>query len=126
MKQTWQKQIVLDTVKNMKNHPTADQVYKEISGQNYNIGIATVYRNLNSFVKKGLICKIVIPNTADRFDYRLDKHEHFMCEKCGKVWDADVTVKITPAKHTMQYTDYSLILFGVCDECQGAKSPTVQ
>ncbi len=120
-KQTWQKQVVLDTVKSMKNHPTADEVYKAICSKNVDLGIATVYRNLNTFAKQGLINKVTLSNAADRFDYRLDRHEHFLCEKCGKVYDADVTVNIIPTRGDVNYNSYSLTLFGVCDECSSAK-----
>lgn len=121
MKQTWQKQAVLETVKNMKNHPTADEVYKEICKQNHDIGIATVYRNLNAFAEKGFIAKVILPNTADRFDYRLENHEHFLCERCGRVFDAEVTVKIIPTNGNINYNRYSLTLFGICEECGSAK-----
>ncbi len=117
MKQTKQKQAVLDTVKNMKNHPTADEVHKEISKTDVGVGIATVYRNLNAFASQGLIKKVVIPNSSDRFDYRLDKHEHFLCEKCGKVLDVDVSISIGTPKDKINYTNYALTLFGICDDC---------
>lgn len=121
MKQTWQKKAILDTVRNMKNHPTADEVHNEISKQYSGVGIATVYRNLNTFAQKGLISKVVLPNAADRFDYRLDRHEHFLCERCGKVHDADVTVKITPKRESINYTGYSLTLLGICADCNSIK-----
>lgn len=125
MKRTWQKEIILETIKNMKNHPTADDVYKEICKHNNDIGIATVYRNLNAFAQKGLISKVIIPNASDRFDYRTDNHEHFLCEKCGKVYDANVTVKIIPTQGSMNYTGYSLTLFGICDECSAAHENSI-
>lgn len=121
MKQTRQKLLILDTVKSMKNHPTAEEVYKEISSKNEEIGIATVYRNLNAFANKGLISKVILPDSADRFDYRLDNHEHFLCTECGKVFDADVTVTITPQNKNSSFSGYSLTLFGICDECRNSK-----
>ncbi len=121
MKQTRQKQAVLDTVLNMTNHPTAEEVYKEVCKVNHEIGIATVYRNLNSFAKEGLIRKVSIPNAADRFDFQLKSHEHFLCKKCGRVFDANVEVKITPKNGTIHYNGYTLTLFGVCAECEAAK-----
>lgn len=121
MKQTWQKQAVLDTVLNMRNHPTAEEVYQEVCKVNNEIGIATVYRNLNTFAKNGLIRKVCLPNAADRFDYQLPSHEHFLCEKCGRVFDADVTVTILPNNETINYNGYTLTLFGVCDKCSRDK-----
>lgn len=117
MKQTRQKQTILETVQRMKTHPTADDVYKEICKQNQDVGIATVYRNLNAFAEKGLLRKVTLPNAADRFDYRLDSHEHFLCKSCGKLQDVEVQVEITPTQKALCYDSYSLILFGLCEDC---------
>ena len=117
MKQTRQKQIILDAVHGMHNHPTAEQVHREIVSQGHEVGIATVYRNLNSFAEQGLIKKIAVPNTPDRFDFRLDPHHHFVCDKCHMVCDADVNVTIEGAQEGLDYNSYSLTLHGCCKEC---------
>ena len=44
---TIQRQIVLQAVNQMHNHPTADAIYAVIAAQHPTISKATVYRNLN-------------------------------------------------------------------------------
>ncbi len=117
MKNTVQKQAVLGVVNNMTNHPTAEEVFLEVKKENDGIGIATVYRNLNSFAKKGLIRKVTVQNAPDRFDYRLDDHEHLLCQSCGRVFDVDADIRIKPKNTNIQVNGYSLTLHGLCENC---------
>ena len=87
---TIQQEIICGIVKNMRTHPSPDEVYKEVHDSHPTISRATVYRVLNKLADKGELLKISMPNTADRFDFRTDDHIHFYCTKCGKVFDADI------------------------------------
>ena len=53
-----QREIILEVLKNRKDHPTAEMLYNEIAQEMPGIGIATVYRNLASLYKTGKIQKI--------------------------------------------------------------------
>lgn len=117
MKNTKQKDAILAAVLKLKFHPSADDVYKYVKNIFPNISLGTVYRNLNTFAKLGYINKICIPNSSDRFDYDIKKHEHFLCKKCGSLLDADVNVLITNNLTFEAINDYSLIIHGVCEKC---------
>ena len=41
---TLQRRLVLETVQRMHNHPTAEEIFREISSENTLISKATVYR----------------------------------------------------------------------------------
>ena len=43
---TIQRQLVLSAVRQLQNHPTADEVYQEVQKNCPTISRATVYRNL--------------------------------------------------------------------------------
>ena len=87
---TIQQEIICGIVKNMRTHPSPDEVYKEVHDAHPSISRATVYRVLNKLADKGELLKVNMPNTADRFDFRTDDHIHFYCSTCGKVFDADI------------------------------------
>lgn len=87
---TIQQEIICGIVKNMRTHPSPDEVYKEVHDTHPTISRATVYRVLNKLADKGELLKVNMPNTADRFDFRTDDHIHFYCTNCGKVFDADL------------------------------------
>lgn len=50
---TIQRQIVLQAVNQLHNHPTADAIYAVIAAQHPTISKATVYRNLNQLAAQG-------------------------------------------------------------------------
>lgn len=86
---TVQQDIICNTVKGMDTHPSPDEVYEKVRKDFPTIGRATVYRVLNKLAQKGEIKKVVLPNTADRFDFRTDEHIHIRCKYCNKVFDVD-------------------------------------
>jgi len=87
---TVQRQVVLQAVQKMHNHPTADTVYEVIVQQHPSISKATVYRNLNQLVSQGVIQRVPMLHGADRFDFRTDAHYHARCMQCGAVFDVQM------------------------------------
>ena len=84
---TIQRQIVLQAVNQMHNHPTADAIYAVIAAQHPTISKATVYRNLNQLAAQGEILRVPVPTGADHFDFNIKPHYHVRCTKCGGVFD---------------------------------------
>lgn len=119
MKNTRQKEIILDAVNQLKNHPTADEIYLYLKKDNPKLSLATVYRNLNQFAKEGRIRRVSVPGDSERFDSTMDVHEHFFCENCGNIHDVHIPgLEEQLVKHpTLKVTDYKLMLFGQCDIC---------
>ena len=68
---TIQRQIVLQAVNQMHNHPTADAIYAFIAAQHPTISKATVYRNLNKLAAQGEILRVPVPTGADHFDFNI-------------------------------------------------------
>lgn len=86
---TVQQDIISAAVKSMRNHPSPNEVFEDVRRRYPNIGRATVYRVLNRLADRGEIRKVSIPNTADRFDFRVDDHVHLHCTECNRVFDLD-------------------------------------
>ena len=68
---TLQRRLVLETVRRMRNHPTAEEIYLAIAAENPLISKATVYRNLKLLSEQGESLRIPIPDGADRFDFHV-------------------------------------------------------
>lgn len=119
---TIQRSIVLNTVKQLKNHPTADEVYSKINLEHPNISKGTVYRNLNCLADAGEISVRELPGQPCHFDHRTDKHYHIKCVKCKKIFDVDMEViedleqKIKD-KHGFEFIGYDVVFSGICPEC---------
>ena len=86
---TIQKDLVLSTVMGMSCHPTAEEVFAQVSQLYPSISKATVYRNLNLLSEMGEIRKIQMAEGADRYDGNISGHHHSICSKCGKIEKGD-------------------------------------
>ena len=55
---TKQLSFILDTIKMMPRHFTADDVYEEVKKEYPGLGQATVFRNLNKMAEEGILLRI--------------------------------------------------------------------
>lgn len=122
LRNTKQRQLVLDTVREHGDHPTADQIYLDVRKKDEKISRGTVYRNLNILSEEGDILHVKVPGT-DRFDRRQDLHYHLLCIRCGKVTDLEDPYDESLDRKIGQQSGYRIrrhrIIFeGVCPECQ--------
>lgn len=120
---TVQRTIVLEALRELANHPTADEVYEAVHAKHPSISKATVYRLLNKLSEDGVALKVKINNGADHFDHNVFAHYHVRCTVCGRVDDVLVPVLQTidvDASEVSGYkvTGHSLQFDGVCPACQ--------
>lgn len=69
---TRQRKLVLDAVRQSYNHPTADEIYNAVREQDDKISRGTVYRNLNLLADAGEILSIKTPG-GSRFDRTIER-----------------------------------------------------
>ncbi|MEK6749832.1 MAG: ferric iron uptake transcriptional regulator [Pseudomonadota bacterium] len=109
-------------------HYTAEDIYKTLTDDGFDIGIATVYRVLTQFESAGLITKHRFED--GRAIYELndgDHHDHVVCVQCGRV-EEFVDQEIEKRQHEIAtrlgyvITDHSLSIYGVCQHCQTHKN----
>lgn len=120
---TIQRTLVLDAVKRVKGHATADEVYHIIVREYPNISKVTVYRNLNQLAESGEILKIEVPGGADRFDAECHKHYHARCLQCGRVFDVDMEYvedlgRMVTDTYGFTIVGYDLMFKGFCPDCK--------
>ena len=65
---TKQKQIILETIRKDRSHPTMADIYKKVQNKNKKIGQATVYRNINELVESNEVEKITDLSGQFHFD----------------------------------------------------------
>ena len=87
---TIQKDLVRNTVYEMRRHVTANEVYEFIKEAYPTIGKGTVYRNLDILVEEGNLRKVEVPDGPNRFDLTLKNHYHVRCVNCGEISDVDM------------------------------------
>jgi Fur family ferric uptake transcriptional regulator len=77
-----------------KRHMTAEEVYRLLSDEGQDIGLATVYRVLTQFEQAGLLIRHHFDSDKAVFELNQgDHHDHLVCLQCGKVeefFDAEI------------------------------------
>lgn len=119
---TVQRALVLEAVKELQCHATADEVYNTIVEKYPDISRGTVYRNLNLLSENGDIRKREIPGGADRYDHLCGDHYHAHCSKCGRVFDVDMEFIADLEKHIKDthgfaFTGHDIVFKCICPEC---------
>lgn|SRR5574344_87974 len=118
-----QRELILNVLTNNAIHPTAETLLELLKKENCNVGMTTLYRNLNQLAQKGMIKKIDGLETSAHFDHNTFEHYHFICEKCGNVFDIPSNIAKDLVKNTQQATgfyikSYDIVFHGICKDCK--------
>jgi Fur family peroxide stress response transcriptional regulator len=118
---TRQLKVVWDAIKDETTHPTADRIYAKVRRTLPGISLGTVYRNLQKLVGEKKL-KVLAMGRTRRFDPMVDRHDHFICESCNRVYDIVVKSgeKVLPlalARQGFTATSHQLSLYGICKNC---------
>lgn len=119
---TRQKKIILDVLRSVKTHPTAEWIYQEARQQIPGLSLGTVYRNLNLLRDNGEIMELNYGSSQSHFDGTAANHYHFQCRDCGGVYDLDLPlIKNIETKaagiNGHHIEGHRLEFFGICEAC---------
>ena len=117
---TVQRELILNTVRSMTSHPSAEEVYDIVAIKDCHISKGTVYRNLAILSDMGEIRKIPMPGTCpDRYDFNLSPHYHAICRKCGKIVDVytDLDEKNILLYSNFKVENVDIVVSGLCEDC---------
>ena len=119
---TQQRKIIYEILKNTDIHPTADWIYSEVRKIIPNISLGTVYRNLKVLKEEGAIIEIT-DGKQSRFDARIDNHFHFKCNSCGSIYDIESSEVVNINKNNLERKGFEVdtmdITFnGICPSCK--------
>ena len=103
---TRQRQLVLEAVQELCDHPTADEIYLRVREQDDHISRGTVYRNLHLLADTGEILSVKTPG-GERFDRRMDHHAHLVCSECGTVIDVPMSKQDDFCRQIERSTGYA-------------------
>ncbi len=120
---TSHRQTVLDIVRGSFDHPTARTVFERALEKTPKLSFATVYNSLKFLAEQGMIRQLNFGEDYARFDGKMDRHDHLVCRKCGKV---DDFTRITAPRPGQDFSvpkgfkveELSIQVTGLCDSCQ--------
>ncbi len=121
---TRQRSIILEELRKVKTHPTADELYSMVRKHMPRISLGTVYRNLEFLAETGEIIKLESAGSIKRFDGDTSWHQHVRCIHCGKIGDV-MQPQVAPNVENIHVEDFVITgarieYDGICKQCNGA------
>ena len=118
---------VLDTLSDFRS---AQQIHEALRADGQTVGLATVYRTLQSLADGGEVDALrgVDGETVYRRCVRREHHHHLVCRRCGATVEIDgPTVESwaahVAAQHGFIDIEHTVELFGLCAACGAAQAP---
>ena len=120
-KRSRQREAILSELCGRTDHPTAEELYLSLKEEMPNLSLGTVYRNLSLLSEEGIILKLSCGG-ADHFDGNTAQHYHFLCNRCGRLYDLSMPVFEELDQQAQKYlpcpVDYHrLTFYGTCQSC---------
>ena len=105
---------------------SAQEIHDGIDGEGGRVGIASVYRVLDSLAELRLVQRVDIGDGIARYEPAHaggDHHHHLVCDDCGKVEpfaDASLEVALERVAGRLGYdvAGHDVVLRGACAECR--------
>ena len=130
LKTTTQRIAILQVLQDRpEQHFTAEEIYALVKEDWPDIGLATIYRNIQLLSDMHVIDKLNLDDGYVRYEIAdpdqqdHHHHHHMICTRCGKVLAFEEDL-LDPLEDKIQQmtgftvTDHVLKFYGVCAECR--------
>jgi len=120
---TNQRAIILDYLKDNRDHPSVDEIYNYVKTKLPRISKKTVYSNLTFLSEKGLISEVNLKGVL-RYEPKMKPHHHILCARCGKVMDfesdklVEYSMKIAEQIKEFDIDSAATNFYGTCESCK--------
>ena len=116
LKSTLPRMKIMEILENGR-HLSAEEIYRDLISNNYDVGLATVYRVLTQFENAGIVIKHSFE--ASKSVYELndhDHHDHMVCVDSGDIIEFHDEIIETrqeeiAKKHGFKLVDHSMVLY---------------
>ena len=130
------RQAILDILSHIGRHLAAEQIYKEALKIYSNVGLSTIYRNLELLVRIGLVWKLDVGDNKARYEIakraKESHHHHLICKKCNTIIDYLDSIdnekdfirereKNLSSKYNFKIENHCIDFFGLCNKCRKSK-----
>ncbi|MBA2331817.1 MAG: transcriptional repressor [Actinobacteria bacterium] len=106
---------------------SAQELHETLVGRGRSVGIASVYRILDTLVELRLVQRVEVGDGVSRFEAAAPSahHHHVVCDDCGKVEPfTDVSleraISVLPAQLDYEIVAHEVVLRGECADCRVA------
>lgn len=125
-RRTRSQEKILNLLDTQRRSLSAQDIYVELRKRNQSMGLATVYRSLDSLKLEGLVQVRTLASGESLYSsHQQDKH-HLTCLQCGE----SISIGECPVreleqqlqgKHNFKIFYHTLEFFGLCDRCLEAE-----
>jgi Fur family transcriptional regulator, peroxide stress response regulator len=121
---TPQRMAILRILAGSDEHPTVDEIYKQVRTNFPTTSLATVYKTIALLKELNEVLELGFPDGSNRYDGNKPfPHPHVICLKCRKIMDPDSVSVSDLSKEMQEKTGYAITFhrldfFGVCPDCQ--------
>ena len=123
---THQRQKIYEALVSRPGHYSPEEIYARVKQDLPSISLATVYKNLKTFVQAGMLRDVSRHHGPWRVDATTTPHHHFVCTRCHSITDLDFALLrplklrgTLPAGYRME--KFNVELQGVCKACSSDK-----
>lgn len=116
---TLQRIAIMSCVYHSTKHPSADDIYTELSPEYPSLSLTTVYNSLRALTAAGLLRTVDIDSGNMHYDMALQTpHSHFMCRVCGRIFDMEMPSDVCGGATPGFVIDCVDVYYkGVCPQC---------
>lgn len=125
---TKQRNIILEVFKNHSDENlTAEEIMSLLNECSVTVSKATLYRNLDLLVSKGIVCKVLLDNLCSCYIYKSEGNNssiNFCCDCCGEIVQINspsinkMNVKLEK-EFDFLIDQSKTIIHGICNKCKG-------
>jgi Fur family ferric uptake transcriptional regulator len=125
LKQTAQRDTILRTFLETRDHLSIDELHRLVQKQDSGIGYTTVYRTLKLLAECGLASEVAFHDGIARYEHQYNRrsHHHMVCTECGSSveffsQEVDKLEQEIGRRHHYLTTRHTFQIYGVCEDCR--------
>lgn len=105
-----------------RDHPTAENIYREVKRLHPTVSLSTVYKTLQVLKELHLVQELAFARSETRFDSNVAPHVNVLCLRCGSVNDVDDRavrdiVRRAASRTKFTVTGQRFDVYGICKKC---------
>ena len=119
---THQRQKIYEALMSRPGHYSPEEIYEQVKQDLPSISLATVYKNLKTFVHARMVHEVSPHHGSWRIDANPHPHHHLVCTRCRSITDLPVD-SLAPVKlrrtipSGFRVEKFSIEVQGICKSC---------
>jgi Fur family transcriptional regulator, peroxide stress response regulator len=118
---THQRQVIYEAVTSLAGHPSPEAIYGKVRKKVPSISLATVYKNIRTFLDRGLLQEVSLHHGSLRVESNHAPHHHLVYIHCRSIMDFDEAglgpLQLRKLPRGFQVKRIAVDILGICRAC---------